>query len=207
MCDWGCGRGRCDGAALRTAARCATPGGFPHAAGSRKGNCRLPKHLAGSAILPWSLGSAPASGGDGRPLGLRPDRLKPLRSAWGRGGRPLWPRRSSPCCWQRRRRSRRGRSLERRCRSVGAGRAPHTALLPAQSMCSPARAGLTPGCSRPPRPRAAADAGLRAIRDAITNWPQFSAANNLSGWGADPAIPPCLYTGVTCDADGRLSSV
>ncbi|KAI7838603.1 hypothetical protein COHA_007611 [Chlorella ohadii] len=51
------------------------------------------------------------------------------------------------------------------------------------------------------------EVGLRAIRDSITNWPELSAANNLSGWGADPSIPPCLYTGVTCDADGRLSSV
>lgn len=51
------------------------------------------------------------------------------------------------------------------------------------------------------------DTGLRLIRQSITNWDEFAAANNLSGWGKDPSVPPCLYTSVTCDADGRLASV
>ncbi|EFN54023.1 hypothetical protein CHLNCDRAFT_136066 [Chlorella variabilis] len=48
---------------------------------------------------------------------------------------------------------------------------------------------------------------LDGVKRHITNWPEFSAANNLTGWGADPAVPPCLYTGVTCDADGALQSL
>ena len=47
------------------------------------------------------------------------------------------------------------------------------------------------------------------MADAITNWPKFVAANNISGWGGtgpeDKGVPACLWTGVTCDADGRLS--
>lgn len=45
------------------------------------------------------------------------------------------------------------------------------------------------------------------MRKSITNWDQFAAANNITGWGADPSIPPCLWTGVACDADGRLISL
>ncbi|KAL4419356.1 hypothetical protein ABPG77_001583 [Micractinium sp. CCAP 211/92] len=50
-------------------------------------------------------------------------------------------------------------------------------------------------------------AQLAGVRTSITNWDQFAAANNISGWGSDPSIPPCLWTGVACDADGRLVSL
>jgi hypothetical protein len=52
-----------------------------------------------------------------------------------------------------------------------------------------------------------AEALLTAVKQHITNWPEFAAANNISGWGGNPAIPPCLYTGVTCDADGQLQAL
>lgn len=52
-----------------------------------------------------------------------------------------------------------------------------------------------------------AESVLDAFKSNITNWPQFAASNNLVGWGADAAVPPCLYTGVTCDGEGNLQSL
>lgn len=48
---------------------------------------------------------------------------------------------------------------------------------------------------------------LQGVKQSISNWPEFAAANNLTGWGDDPSIPPCLWTGATCDADGRLQTL
>lgn len=69
-----------------------------------------------------------------------------------------------------------------------------------------------PWRSQPPQPGAPrlpcpAEATLLGVQRSISNWPEFSKANNLTGWGTDPSIPPCLWTGVGCDADGRLSSM
>ena len=62
-----------------------------------------------------------------------------------------------------------------------------------------------------PLPPPPAEPTLLAVRNAITNWPDFAAANNISGWGGprpqDKGVPACLWTGVTCDADGRLSGL
>jgi hypothetical protein len=64
-------------------------------------------------------------------------------------------------------------------------------------------------CRRRCRRRPPAEPTLLAVSGAITNWAEFAAANNISGWGGDgpedKGVPACLWTGVTCDADGRLS--
>lgn len=46
---------------------------------------------------------------------------------------------------------------------------------------------------------------LLMLRNSIENWPQFAAANRISGW--EPSVPVCLWTGVSCTDTGDITSV
>ena len=46
---------------------------------------------------------------------------------------------------------------------------------------------------------------LLALRNASTNWPQYSAAESIDGWSLD--TPVCMWTGVTCSEDGRVGGL
>ncbi len=57
-----------------------------------------------------------------------------------------------------------------------------------------------------------AERQLLAQRDAISNWEEFSAANNFSGWQDDlsafRAVPVCDWTGVDCNPfDGSVTKL
>ncbi|KAL4421913.1 hypothetical protein ABPG77_005197 [Micractinium sp. CCAP 211/92] len=43
---------------------------------------------------------------------------------------------------------------------------------------------------------------LLLLRNAVENWPEFSAGNNFTGW--TDASPPCTWTGVTCGPAGSI---
>lgn len=53
---------------------------------------------------------------------------------------------------------------------------------------------------RPNPPQPAAVAGLLAQKAAITNWDEFAAANNVTGWDEADADAVCDWTGVGCSA-------
>lgn len=53
--------------------------------------------------------------------------------------------------------------------------------------------------------RPAAAAALLLLRDSIENWPEFSAANNITGWNA--SFPVCFWTGIVCSGDARVQQV
>ncbi|KAL4529628.1 hypothetical protein Ndes2437B_g08800 [Nannochloris sp. 'desiccata'] len=46
---------------------------------------------------------------------------------------------------------------------------------------------------------------LLAFRSSISNWDAFSVGNNINGWNA--STPVCLWTGVSCNAEGRVVTV
>lgn len=48
---------------------------------------------------------------------------------------------------------------------------------------------------------------LIAQRNAITNWEEYAAANNITGWVTDNSVPVCLWTGVTCNPEGRIEAL
>jgi hypothetical protein len=46
---------------------------------------------------------------------------------------------------------------------------------------------------------------LLELRDSITNWPEFAAANRISGW--NNRVPVCVWGGVTCSEEGRVQTL
>ncbi len=56
-------------------------------------------------------------------------------------------------------------------------------------------------------PMAAAGALLLSIRNSTSNWDEFAAANNITGWVSDRSIPVCVWTGISCNENGALQSV
>jgi hypothetical protein len=48
---------------------------------------------------------------------------------------------------------------------------------------------------------------LLAQKYAIVNWDAYVAANNISGWVDDNSVPVCLWSGVTCNPDGRIQTL
>jgi hypothetical protein len=52
---------------------------------------------------------------------------------------------------------------------------------------------------------AASREGLLNFRNAVENWPQFAAANEIQGWTDD--LPMCLWTGILCNDEGAASSL
>jgi len=47
---------------------------------------------------------------------------------------------------------------------------------------------------------------LLQLPASVTNWADFSVANNLKGW-LDVSVPLCQWSGVQCDADGRVTAL
>jgi hypothetical protein len=72
-------------------------------------------------------------------------------------------------------------------------------------LCASAVTSLA-DCLPPPWLLTAAEA-LLAQRGAVTNWPQFAAANGIRGW--DDSLPLCQWSGVVCseELEGRVQSL
>lgn len=79
----------------------------------------------------------------------------------------------------------------------------HVTSTAAAQLFHVASRGLIP-CHIPPC-RTHAVAALLEQRDAITNWAQFRAANNISGWAPEAAADVCRWTGIRCNGAGEVS--